>query len=220
METKVTQARMLNLGRRLGLKFDIAVDCKGKSGGLALLWKEEVEVNIRSYSEGHIDAMIRDENEGEAWGFTGFYGNPKQEERMNSWTLMKRLSHGRTGQWICTGDFNELMFQHEKQGGLERSQRQMQEFREAVEYVELHDLGFEGPAFTWCNGRKDKECVWERLDRTLANPTWKNTFPNTVVTHEMALHSDHYPLFLTQERGENSSQPVKRKGRSFRFETF
>ena len=51
------------------------------------------------------------------------------------------------------GDFNEILFAKEKQGWLIRPKRQMQGFRDALDYCRLRDLGFNGFPFTWCNRR-------------------------------------------------------------------
>ena len=37
----------------------LAVPCLGRRGGLAKLWKEEVDLNIQTYNQNHIDALIR-----------------------------------------------------------------------------------------------------------------------------------------------------------------
>jgi len=52
--------------------------------------------------------------------------------------------------WSCLGDFNEILLATEKARGLERSQQQMEGFREAINIYGFQDLGFEGPDFTWC----------------------------------------------------------------------
>ncbi|KAL5812831.1 hypothetical protein ACOSQ3_027781 [Xanthoceras sorbifolium] len=50
--------------------------------------------------------------------FTGFYGNPDPSQRVHSWTLLQRL-HGLTSlYWLCGRDFNEIMSDLEKIGGL------------------------------------------------------------------------------------------------------
>ena len=41
------------------------------------------------------------------------------------------------------------MYTHEKQRRNERNHRQKKKFREVAAEVGLHDLGFEGPNFTW-----------------------------------------------------------------------
>jgi hypothetical protein len=36
------------------------VDCRGKSGGLILLWKSSAVVEIQNFSNNHINAVIKD----------------------------------------------------------------------------------------------------------------------------------------------------------------
>lgn len=61
METKCTaSARNINkIKMSLNYVGCFVVDCNGRSGGLCLLWKEEVNVTIRSFSNFHIDATIK-----------------------------------------------------------------------------------------------------------------------------------------------------------------
>lgn len=86
-----------------------------KSGGLMLLWNDSSVVNIRSFSKGHIDARIQDNNS--SWRFTGFYGNPRAEKRVESWELLERLNDNAHESWIIGGDFNEILSDKEKDGG-------------------------------------------------------------------------------------------------------
>jgi endonuclease/exonuclease/phosphatase family metal-dependent hydrolase len=51
------------------------VDCVRRSGGLVLLWKEEVQVTIQNYSRRHINAIIKLDRDGVELKFTGFYGH-------------------------------------------------------------------------------------------------------------------------------------------------
>ena len=91
-------------------------------GGLALFWKEGVEVSIDSSSLNHIDVLINKNKEDE-WRFTGFYGEPLTQRRVESWNLLRNL-HGRFSvPWLCVGDFNEITKSHEKRGGRLRPYR-------------------------------------------------------------------------------------------------
>jgi hypothetical protein len=53
------------------------VDCIGRSGGLALLWKSDAHVHIQNYSRRHINAVINSGMVGKEWKFIGFYGHPE-----------------------------------------------------------------------------------------------------------------------------------------------
>lgn len=41
---------------KCNMKNDFIVPSKGNSGGLALLWKEKIMVDVKTYSHDHIDA--------------------------------------------------------------------------------------------------------------------------------------------------------------------
>ena len=72
--------------------------------------------------------------------------------------------------WLCSGDFNEILFGCEKEGGPLRAESSMQKFRLALEDCDLHDLGFIGDPFTWRNNHNlAARFIKERLDRAVAN---------------------------------------------------
>lgn len=50
-ETKLKKRGVDRLKWSLGFRNGIAVDCKGKSGGLALLWKDGVDVKVRPWCQ-------------------------------------------------------------------------------------------------------------------------------------------------------------------------
>ena len=52
--------------------------------------------------------------------------------------------------WMLAGDFNEILFAHEK-GGRQRNQWCMDKFRQVLEECGVEDVGYEGDKFTWRN---------------------------------------------------------------------
>lgn len=58
IETKAGLSWMERLKYDLEFIQGLIVPSDSKSGGLALLWKEEMNVNVETYSNSHIDAMI------------------------------------------------------------------------------------------------------------------------------------------------------------------
>lgn len=58
METKLPAYGMTKLKFGLGYSHCFAVDRRGLSGGLALLWKEHLDLQVQSFSISHIDAKL------------------------------------------------------------------------------------------------------------------------------------------------------------------
>jgi len=75
IETLCTQKKMEAVRCRLGYEGLFVVDPIGRSGGLALLWRQNRDLEIFNYSKSHIHAVIKDADGHPFWQFTGFYGH-------------------------------------------------------------------------------------------------------------------------------------------------
>ncbi|KAL5570726.1 hypothetical protein UlMin_020323 [Ulmus minor] len=216
-ETLSSNSQMERLRSKLGFSGMLTWDREGRSRGLCLLWLDSINVQLLSGSKGHIDVMITTPNS-TSWRFTGLYGNPDTSLRPQFWNLLKRLGDSSSLPWLCGGDLNEILFGHEKQGGAERANFLMNQFREAISYCGLADLGFRGPKFTWNRGNGDR-LVQERLDRMLGNSGWLDLFPNSLVHHLNLRGSDHRPLLVELLQADERSNFGKnwQRGR-FHFE--
>ena len=81
-ETRLNINGFHRLKRKLEVMDGFAVPKIGLGGGLALLWRDGVGVDIQTSSSHHIDALIK--QEGVAWRLTGFYGHPETLRRGES----------------------------------------------------------------------------------------------------------------------------------------
>ena len=116
-ETKLVRSRLEWLRWKLGLTNMMVKDCEGQSGGLALFWKNEVNLRVVGFmSRYHIDSEITEED-GFVWRFTGMYGEPKHDDKDKTWRLMSNLKVQNNKPWLCSGDFNEVLHPWEKEGG-------------------------------------------------------------------------------------------------------
>ena len=93
------------------------------------------------------------------------------------------------------GDFNEILFLHEKLEGAPRNETAMREFREVVDECGFMDLGYVGKKFTW-RGKHGDGMVLERLDRALATQAWLVMNPATQVQCLRSNVSNHYPIII------------------------
>ena len=96
-------------------------------GGLALLWKPEVNLDVINYTEHHILANVVEED-GFEWYLTGFYGWAEASQKPKSWALLSHLSSLVDGPWCCIGDFNAILLSSEKQSTYPPPYKQMEEF--------------------------------------------------------------------------------------------
>jgi hypothetical protein len=94
------------------------------------------------------------------------------------------------------GDFNEAMWSFEHLSATPRPEGQMLAFRDTLEVCELVDLGFSGYAYTYDNRRKGRANVQVRLDRAVADNSWRNIFAEAWVVHKVTPCSDHSPIVL------------------------
>lgn len=131
-----------------GIFIGVVVDCEGRSGALALLWKHDVDFTIYQYSKYHIHGMLSLGSREESFWITSVYGHPKLSLGPDIWNLPRALKNNEGQLWLVFGDFNEV----EKMGrGHTQGEGQMWAFCDCLTDYELNDLGFLGFPFTWCD---------------------------------------------------------------------
>ncbi|KAK9984457.1 hypothetical protein SO802_033982 [Lithocarpus litseifolius] len=127
IETKQTVEEMRRVQGELHYDSMLAISCLGRKGGLAMLWNNDVDLHIQTYTQNHIDALIFiDRNS--SWRITGFYGKPEEQLRHETWDLLKHLKSRSSTPWLCIGDYNEILASEEKDGGHPKPIRQMNNF--------------------------------------------------------------------------------------------
>jgi hypothetical protein len=184
------------------------MDCKevvrsdGRSGGLLLLWKKEIHISLLYKSSNYIDVMVGVGAEN-VWRFTGFYGEPRWQDKQLTWQYFRDLHAVVNLPWLVMGDINEIMYPFEKEGGNPRPQHYMKAFRDAMEESNLSDFGYTGPKFTWHRGK-----IRERLDRALTNEAWNTKFGDAVLLNMEYSHCDHRPIMMEFDKEENYTATV------------
>ncbi|XP_075665228.1 uncharacterized protein LOC142634864 [Castanea sativa] len=196
METKLDEDWMTIVRNQCGFKQSFIVPSVGLSGGLALFWKCEINIDVFKSSLSHIDAVV---DGGDKFGLchlSDFYGNPDTSLRTHSWNLLKELCGLSQLPWLVVGDFNEITCAREKEGGAPMPNHQMARFNNTINFCGLREVAFVGPCFTWIYQKKDGIQIRERLDRALANQDWISLFPLAKLFHKSSSASDHIPLLL------------------------
>lgn len=81
METKSVACSMECLKFSLGFSGVLTVDCAGRSGGLVLFWKGDMDLTLLSYSKHHFDAWVMEWDTGSKSRITAVYGHPDVSQR-------------------------------------------------------------------------------------------------------------------------------------------
>lgn len=64
IETKCKRDKIEAFEHRLRLENIFAIDCKGLSGGIAFLWRDDIEAVVTSYTQNHISILVKGAQEG------------------------------------------------------------------------------------------------------------------------------------------------------------
>jgi len=91
METKLRNNRMQVVRNKLKFSGMLTVESVGKSGGLALLWKNLAVVDIINYYVRHICASVALTGFEDQWKFMSYYGNPYSGARVESLSILRHL---------------------------------------------------------------------------------------------------------------------------------
>ena len=209
-ETWVGEARLISLCSELGFDHYWVTPQVNCLGCLTLFWKNSLKIAISTSLPNHIDNMV-DEAQESKFRLTCLYGFVDPARKNDTWALLRHLRASSSVPWVCTGDFNEILWSYEKCGLGPRSEPQMKAFCDVLDELGLKDLGFVGKKFTW-KGRRHGGYVLERLDRAVANSQWLAKNPGTKVQHLHSNSSDHQAILVKPEG------ITPNPNRSFKFE--
>ena len=143
---------------------------------------------------------------------TAVYAPPQFHKRKLFWEYLQNLAMYVSLPWVLLGDFNDMISDEEKLGGLLVNRTCISAFRNCMDNRGLMDLGFHGPHFTWTNKSPLQTTIKERLDRGLGNAEWATLFPSVEIHHLPRVKSDHCPILLSTDPRE------RRPPKPFRFE--
>ncbi|KAJ1387737.1 Endonuclease/exonuclease/phosphatase superfamily [Sesbania bispinosa] len=140
--------------------------------------REDVGVDIEGEDHHFIHTNILEKEERTWWDCTFVYGNPSISNRVRLWNSILHLHHRDNTPWCVIGDYNEILFSHEKQGVRPANPGRLQVFREFLNEAELMDISVRGCQYTWSNHRDGDKETKEKLDRICANCAWRGLYPN------------------------------------------
>lgn len=191
MDTKNQDNVVFHVLQWMGYANKFTVPPTGLSGGLALLWKDDVDLQILDSSPNFIDTKLTSASA--SFHYTFVYGEPALEHRLHLWNKLSNLGVSRDSTWILSGDFNEIVDNNEKRRGVTRSEKSFVHFRSFITRNGLLDVKHTGNYLSW-RGKRHSHFVRARLDRSLANNSWFEMFPSGRLQYFRFEGSDHRPV--------------------------
>lgn len=158
-----------------------------------LFWDSAVTLDVVVVHQQHVTVRIM--HNASSILLSIVYGSIHVDIRTSLWSSLDQFS-SYDENWIIGGDFNSILSQSEKLGGLLYSDRAISDFQNFVHNNSLLDVGFSGDPYTWCNGASGSKRIWIRLDRVLVNLKSSLLFSNLHVTHLVRHLSDHCPILI------------------------
>lgn len=177
------------------------------------MWKQDLKVSFVRRSSFFIEVLITDDESGHDWHLVNLYASTNDGIRKSQWEELLRYRQHSTGDWVLWGDFNDLLWEDEKQGGWNREIWTLKAFRQFTTDLGAVDIGYYGYPFTWVNRRFGIGLIQERLDRVLVSPQWGEKHDKAQVRHLFSVGSDHSALLL------DTNPPRFHGSRQFRFDS-
>ncbi|KAJ1380515.1 Endonuclease/exonuclease/phosphatase superfamily [Sesbania bispinosa] len=166
-----------------------------------------------SREDAKLQQLIQDRLEVKVWEVTFIYGNPTFQQRTNLCDRIQALRICLDRPWIMIGDFNKLLYQHEKDGMHPQQQLRMNLFRQFFSNSGLMDLEVKGCRFIWYSNPHNGFVTREKLDKILVNWEWRSLFPNAMAIAIPSTSSDHTPIICWPK-------PNLKSCSYFKFEAF
>jgi len=157
-------------------------------------WKEEWNGEVIRYNIQHLTMKFRYYNK--EIMITSVYARCDALERLELWEELEGLTEVQNIPWLVGGDFNVIMNEEEKQGGMDFTQYEALDFGQCINNCALMELKYSGSKFTWWNGRIEGGCIFKRLDRVFGNQEFFDILPSSEVIHQVREGSDHAPLHV------------------------
>lgn len=128
-------------------------------------------------------------------------------EKKELWRQLSLKMGGAQEPCVIAGDFNCILSNEEKWGGLDKEDWEQQDFRNFIDDNDLIDVGCVEYPFTWNNKREERANIQMRLDRVVVNPRWRTDFSSGSLHHLKPGGSDHCPILLKYGLDEDYKVP-------------
>lgn len=178
-------------------------DSSGK-GRIFVLWNPVgVDLQLLSLGTQFVHVRVTCLRTSKVFFASFIYGLNKIVERRPLWDNLKHVGSTISEPWVLLGDFNNVLSQEDKKGGLEVKNYETRDFVDCVGHLDLTDMRSLGCFYTWMS-----PTVCNKLDRVMVNPEWINSAyhgvteylaPGCVSDHTLSVVSLLEPRFFKKK---------------------
>lgn len=177
METKLVYDKGKDTWAKCGFADGREVPREGLSGGLILAWIPKLNHRVQYSSKNLVHTELLD-FKGNPLSITFVYSQPNHSKREEVWQQLKNLKALAKPNWLCIGDFNQVLARNEMLSFTQGTIVGADMFQQVINELQFCVLEATRQRFTWMNNRGEKDFVMERLDRSFANVGWVNYYPH------------------------------------------
>lgn len=197
-ETKLEKIDLASFGKRLGFRHIISVPATGASRDLAIIWDpRNIGFSLLESRGNWISGRVTSLKHKLDFPIINVYGPTLNEDKRRFWKEIKESTNSLSQFCILGGDFNAIMNQCEKQGGIGKISRETLDFVDWVHCSVLIEINMVKDAFTWNNRRLGFSNIEEKIDRFFVTGSLTN-FPYTLEASILPFSgSDHFLIQLS-----------------------
>ncbi|XP_050238258.1 uncharacterized protein LOC126687744 [Mercurialis annua] len=124
------------------------------------------------------------------------YGSYLPNEIVELWDGLMQFSQNVRCSWIVLWDFNAVMSNRDRIGGMDVDETAASEFKNCIIDSNLLELKFNGIDFTWSNNQSGHDRIWRKLDWCFVNDYWMEEWTESYCEKRSPGISDHPPQSL------------------------
>lgn len=96
----------------------------------------------------------------ECFGVTIVYAQCSSLERLRIWDGLENIASQTSSPQLIGGDFNVIVYESEKLGGLLMMQQEIADFSASINACALYELKFLDSFYTWWSGRIENDFLF------------------------------------------------------------